>query len=77
MISKTHIPFRPKKYPEELMEQIEKEAERYGKHPHDFSASFELIPDPQGKRYGHFLISQVTYRHGDLTATPQGEKKDN
>ena len=68
----THIPFMPKIRPHEetiygeLYENIRKEAEKFGKDEHDFSASFELNPDPRGEEYGHYLMCRVTYLKGDL-----------
>jgi len=69
---RTHIPFLPKirlsgeEVFQELADEINKMAKYYKKHPHDFSASFELVPDPRGKKYGHFTIARVTYEKGNL-----------
>lgn len=53
----------------ELIEEIETCAKKYNKHPHDFSARFQVLPDIRGKKYGHFLLAEVTYEKGDLTKT--------
>lgn len=58
----------------ELYGEIEKCVKRYKKHPHDFSAMFELVPDPRGKKYGHYFTAKVTYENGELHA-PKGDKK--
>lgn len=66
----THIPFLLRKglinndIEGELYENIIREAKKYGKDAHDFSAKFELLPDPNG---GHYLVAEVTYLKGDLT----------
>lgn len=68
----THIPFMPQirllgdEVETELYKEIKKAAARYGKNLSDFTAKFELLPDPRGPEYGHFLVSQVTYLKGKL-----------
>jgi len=69
----THIPFHPKirlaghEVDTELLEEIKKMAKFYKKPIQDFTARFELFPDPRGwQRYGHFLVAEVNYK-GHLT----------
>ncbi len=72
-IEKTYIPFHPmirtrdESVFYELMQAIQKIAKQYKKNLHDFSASFEVLPDPRGKKYGHFSTSTVVYRKGKLS----------
>lgn len=51
----------------ELLTKINTEAKRHKKHPHDFSARVEMMPDPRGEDFGHYLVAEVTYLKGDLT----------
>lgn len=50
----------------ELIKQIINCVDMFGGNEHDYSAKFELIPDPRGKEFGHFLVSEVTYLRGKL-----------
>ena len=44
----------------ELLQAIEKEAKKLKKHPHNFSAKFEMRPIPKGKN--HYFISEVVLK---------------
>ena len=71
-IRRTIIPFleRPRlegeEVEKELYDEIKNIADKYNKPTKDFSAKFELIPDPDPNVDGHFLISEVTYEEGKL-----------
>jgi hypothetical protein len=76
----THIPFIPKIRTEsvfyELASEIEKVARKFNKNPQDFSAKIEILPDPRGKQFGHFGLSEVTYLKGNLNKKQNGYKNN-
>lgn len=70
LIKKTHIPFfepiklNNESVGQELLEEINKIAKKFKKPTTEFSAKYEILPNPENN--GHFLVAEVTYLKGDL-----------